>query len=170
MKKIISTMLLSLIALVTMKCNKEDSSTVPISSVSLNKTTLNLIVGGTETLIATIVPDNATNKSVIWESSNSTIATSDANGKIAAVKAGSAVIKVTTKDGHKTATCDLTVTQPDVNTPVSEVRLVSNSMNINLETGNTETLIATIIPANATNKAVTWNSSNTDIATVDANG
>ena len=60
-------------------------------------------------LEATVSPDNATNKSVTWESNNTSVATVDANGKVSAVAAGSATITVTTVDGGETATCAVTV-------------------------------------------------------------
>lgn len=83
--------------------------TIPITTVTLNKARLTLTVGSSERLIATIVPSNATDKSVIWTSSNPAVATVDANGKITAIRAGTAVIIVTTRDGEKTASCTVTV-------------------------------------------------------------
>ena len=86
---------------------------VPVTGVSLNTSTLNLIEGGTGTLIATVEPSNATNKNVTWESSNKSVATVDANGLVTAVSAGNATITVTTVDGGKTAACTVTV-RPDI--------------------------------------------------------
>ena len=85
---------------------------VPVTGVSLNTSTLNLIEGGTGTLIATVEPSNATNKNVTWESSNKSVATVDATGEVTAIGAGTATITVTTADGGKTATCVVTVTRP----------------------------------------------------------
>lgn len=82
---------------------------VKITSVSLNKTTDNIKVGGSDTLIATLKPLNATNKSIKWSSSDAAIVKVD-NGKLTAIKAGTATIKVTTVDGSKTASCIVTVT------------------------------------------------------------
>ncbi|MDQ8306983.1 Ig-like domain-containing protein [Enterococcus faecium] len=79
-------------------------------SVALNKTTLSLVVGATETLTATVLPANATNKNVTWSAVDSTIATVDAKGKVVAVKAGTTEITVNTVDGNKSAECALTVT------------------------------------------------------------
>ncbi|MFR3148968.1 MAG: Ig domain-containing protein [Enterococcus faecium] len=81
-------------------------------SVALNKTTLSLVVGANETLVATILPANATNKNVTWSSSDSTIATVDTKGKVVAVKAGTTKITVKTVNGNKSAECALTVTAP----------------------------------------------------------
>ena len=79
-----------------------------VTDVSLNKTSLTLTEGGSETLTATITPDNASNKSLTWSSDNQNVATVE-NGKVTAVGAGTAQITVTTEDGNKTATCTVTV-------------------------------------------------------------
>ena len=81
-----------------------------VTDVSLNKTSLTLTDGGSETLTATITPDNATNKNVTWSSSAESVATVDTNGKVTAVGAGTADITVKTQDGEKIATCTVTVT------------------------------------------------------------
>ena len=80
-----------------------------VASVSLDKTSMTLTVGETQTLTATVTPDNAQDKSVTWSSSDATVATVDQDGKVTAVKAGSATITVTTTDGGKTATCAVTI-------------------------------------------------------------
>ena len=82
---------------------------VSVESVSLDKTTLELTEGSTETLTATITPNNATNQNVTWESSNPSVATVDESGKVTAVAPGEATITVTTEDGSKTATCTVIV-------------------------------------------------------------
>ena len=84
-------------------------ATVAVTGVSLNKTALTLEEGSSETLTATVSPDNASNKSVTWKSSATDIATVDDSGKVTAVKIGSATITVTTADGGKTASCSVTV-------------------------------------------------------------
>lgn len=86
-------------------------TTVPVTSVSLDKTTLSLTKGNSYTLTATITPSDATNKTVSWSSSNTSVATVQ-NGTVTAVASGSATITVTTQDGNKTATCSVTVTNP----------------------------------------------------------
>jgi uncharacterized protein YjdB len=83
---------------------------VAVTSVSLNKTTLSLTVGGSETLTAAVLPSNATNKSVTWRSDSTSIATVS-NGNVSAVSTGTATITVTSVDGGKSATCSVTVTQ-----------------------------------------------------------
>ena len=134
-----------------------------VASVSLDKTEITLAEGETQTLTATISPDNAQDKSVTWSSSEEAIAKVDQNGKVTAVKAGTATITVTTTDGGKTATCAVTV--------IAKVASVSlDKTAITLAEGETQTLTATIAPDNATDKSVTWSSSDEAIAKVDQNG
>ena len=85
---------------------------VGVSGITLNKTALNLTIGASESLVATISPSNATNKDVEWTSSNTNVATVDTTGKVTGVSAGSATITVKTKDGAKVATCNVTVKNP----------------------------------------------------------
>lgn len=82
---------------------------VPVTGVSLDKITLELFTGNTATLTATVQPSDATNKAVTWNTSDNTVATVDENGTVTAVGAGEATITVTTEDGSKTATCQVTV-------------------------------------------------------------
>ena len=131
---------------------------VSVTDVTLNKTSTSIQVGGTETLTATVSPKDAANKKVTWKSEE--IATVDANGKVTAVKVGEATITVTTEDGGKTATCKVTV----IETSVAVTGVTLNKTELILDTGGSETLTATVAPADATNQKVT------EIATVDANG
>ena len=84
-------------------------TTIPVTGVSLNKASTTLTVGDTETLTATVAPEDATNKAVTWSSNDSTVATVDESGKVTAVAPGEATITVTTEDGSKTATCTVIV-------------------------------------------------------------
>ena len=88
-----------------------DKNVIAVTSVTLNKTELTLTEGESETLTATVKPDDATDKTVTWSSSNTAIATVDANGKVTAVKEGNAII--TAKAGEYTATCSVIVSVPD---------------------------------------------------------
>ena len=132
---------------------------VPVTGVSLNKASTSLAVGGTETLTATITPSNATNKTVSWSSSNTSVATVS-NGTVTGKAAGTVTITATTQDGGKTATCTVTVTT------VAVTGVSLNKTSTSLTVGGTETLTATITPSNATNKTVSWSSSNASVATV----
>jgi uncharacterized protein YjdB len=89
---------------------EKNTVNVPVTSVSLNKTTLSLVAGTSETLTASVAPADATNAEVTWSSSNEAVATVDATGKVTAVTAGTATITVTTTDGSKTAQCAATAT------------------------------------------------------------
>ena len=139
---------------------------VNVTEVTLDRTELTLTEGETETLTATVKPDNADNKKVTWSSDKTEIATVDGAGKVTAVKAGEAVVTVTTEDGGKTATCRVTVKAKAVN--VTEVTL--DKTELTLTEGETETLTATVRPDNADNRKVTWSSDKTEIATVDGAG
>ncbi len=134
---------------------------IPVSSVSLDKTSVELTEGDETTLTATVNPDNATNKKVSWKSSNTSVAIVS-GGKVTALKAGTTTITVTTEDGGKTATCEVTVVTKTVS--VTSVSLDKTS--VELIEGSEITLIATVNPDNATNKNVTWKSSNDSVATV----
>ena len=77
--------------------------------MSLNKDTIAIGVGDTETLVATVTPSNATNKAVTWSSSGSSVASVDNSGVVTGESAGSATITVTTVDGSFTDSCEVTV-------------------------------------------------------------
>lgn len=135
--------------------------TVNVTSVTLNKTTTTIPKGSTETLIATVSPPNATNKSVTWTSSNTSIATVN-NGVVTGVANGNTVITVTTVDGSFTATCNVTV--KTVTIPVTSVSLDKTTHTFKVD--ETVQLNATVLPSNANNKNVTWSSSDETKATV----
>ena len=97
-----------IVATTTFRVVSEDT-VIPVTGVQLNRNKLSLTVGSAETLIATVIPSNATNKNVTWTSSNTGIAVIDSTGKVTAVSAGTAIITVTTEDGKYTATCKVTV-------------------------------------------------------------
>lgn len=137
---------------------------VAVTGVTLDKTSISIEAGQTAQLTATVQPGNADNQAVTWSSSDNNVASVDATGKITANTKGSATITVTTADGGKTATCTVTVTEPAA--PVAVTGVTLNKNNTTIYTGRTETLTATIQPADATNKAVTWTSDNTGVATV----
>jgi uncharacterized protein YjdB len=138
---------------------------VPVTGVTL-KTTLVLALGESETLTATIEPDDATNINVTWKSSNAAVATVTDKGKVTALTEGNAIITVTTKDGNFTANCNLSVVKEII--PATGITLNTNELI--LVPGETKTLIATIHPNNATNQEVTWTSNIPWVATVTDNG
>ena len=204
---------------------------VPVSQITLNKAETSISVGNSETLTATVAPENATIKALTWASSDEDVATVAPDGTVTAVKAGAATITATAADGSgKSAVCKVTViadtTPPahehrygdwskdgtnhwhectdaacpnqsesikdkaahiyddDADTtcnvcgyvrtvtpeivPVSQITL--NKTETSISVGNSETLTATVAPENAANKALTWASSDEDVATVAPDG
>ena len=98
---------------------------IGVTEVTLDKTELTLTEGETETLTATVKPDNADNRKVTWSSDKTEVATVGGDGRVTAVKAGEAVVTVTTEDGGRTATCKVTVKAKTVS--VTEVTLTRRS-------------------------------------------
>jgi uncharacterized protein YjdB len=139
---------------------------IPVTGITLSQTTLSMNIGGTYNLTATITPANATDQNVIWSSSNASIVTVSSTGVVTAVALGSATITVTTTSGNKTATCAVNVLISSI--PVSGVTLSQASLSMNI--GDTYNLTATVTPSNATDKSVSWSSSNNSIATVSSTG
>ncbi len=139
------------------------SAVVPVTGVSLDKTALSLTVGQTSQLNATVAPSDATGKHVTWTSSNDSVAVVDITGIISAVSPGDARITVTTVDGGFTAYCDVEVRVAPA--PVTGVTLDNPSLSILV--GQSRRLGATVWPVYATNKNVTWTSSNVSVASVD---
>ena len=135
---------------------------IPVSNITLNQTSAILHPTNILALTASITPSNASDKTVTW-SSSSINATVDSSGIVTAVSAGSAVISATTMSGNLTAICTLTITVPVISVSISPTSTTVN-------TGSTRQLTATIVPSNATNKAVTWSSANTALATVNSSG
>nr|WP_274600933.1 Ig-like domain-containing protein [Clostridium yunnanense] len=136
---------------------------VSVTSVALSNTDLTLAAGASSTLTATILPINASNKTVIWSTSNPSVATV-LGGIVKAVGGGTAIITAKTSDGNYTATCNIKVIQG-----VSSITLTSASPYVRLG-GDDITLTANIIPTGATDKSLTWTSSNPIVATVDSTG
>lgn len=142
--------------------------TVKVTGVTLDKTGLRLKLGqtATATLTATVAPANATNQAVTWTSSNEAVATV-AGGVVTAIAPGEATITVTTADGGKTAQCRVTVEAADI--VVTGITLDKTILTMTVGEPAVP-LIATVTPAEATNRAVTWTSSNEAAATVTADG
>lgn len=85
--------------------------TISVTGVILSKETLSLVVGSTDILVATILPENATNEGIVTTSDNEDVATFSPDGKVTAIGKGTANVTVTTMDGGFTATCVVTVTE-----------------------------------------------------------
>ena len=133
-----------------------------VTDITLSESSLELEVGNTGTLEATVIPDNASNGNVIWSSSDEAIVTVS-EGVITAVSVGTATITCSAADGSgKTVTCKVKVTPKVI--LVTDITLSESSLE--LEAGNTRTLEATVIPDNASNGNVIWSSSDEAIVTV----
>jgi len=138
------------------------SSEVSVSNVLLNQNHATLFVGATLDLEAIIIPQDATNHTVSWNSNRPEIATVDANGRVSAIAAGRATITVTTQDGGKTEACEVTVNQRQVG--VSSITLDHTEKT--LQAGEILSLTATVLPEDATNSSLQWTSNNPEVATV----
>ena len=138
-----------------------------VSGVHLDYSKLSLKAGETAALTATVYPSNAANKAVKWISSAPDVASVDQTGKITALKPGITTITVETEDGGYTATCNVTVIDSSI-VSVTGVKLSATVAELTI--GNSKQLTAAISPTNATNKGVTWSSSNTNVASVSSSG
>ena len=160
-KIILMAMAVSLPWLSVISCEEPLPEPVPVTAVTLNSASMELVEGESKMLTAVVSPSNADNQKVIWMSSNSSVA-SVADGKVTALKPGKATITVKTDDGGKTATCEVTVNAKVY--PVESVSLDRTSAE--LTEGDEITLTATVKPDNATNKGVSWKSSDPSVASV----
>ena len=142
---------------------------VPVTEVLLDQSALSLKKGDTAALNATVKPDNSTKRKVTWTSDNEAVASVN-DGKVTAISAGKATI--TAKAGDKTATCEVTVTDPSSTgdkptvVPVSGVTLNPNQAAATLAVGGKATFSAVVAPANATDKKVTWATSDPKVAAI----
>ena len=164
MRKFVSS-LLKVLAAVTVigamaACGPKEDPVVAVTGISLNPSSVSLEVGGTASLSATVTPSNATDKSVTWSSSNAGVA-SVAGGVVTAVAEGSATVTATA--GGKSAKCEVKVTAKTV--AVTGVSL--NKTSLALNPGASFQLEATVTPANATDKTVSWTSGDASKVTVE---
>ena len=146
------------------------SQTVAVNGVTISQDTARLTAeGAVIQLSASVSPENATNKEVTWSTSNPEAATVDENGLVTAVADGDAVITVTTVEGGFTDEC--TVNVEIAEEPVSVSGITVNQSSVTLtEVGKSTQLVAFVLPENASNKKVTWTSSDDKIAVVDETG
>ena len=133
------------------------------SGISIDRASMKLLKGESMTLSAEVTPEDATD-AVTWSSSDASVATVDQNGNVTAVGVGTATITATA--GDCSATCEVTVTIPFI--PVSGITLSQNTASLFVD--ESMTLSAEVTPEDATDKTVTWSSSNVSVATVDQNG
>ena len=145
-------------------CTITVKKVTPVKSVKLNKTKVTLADGNTYRLKATVSPENASIKDLKWSSSDSKVVKVASSGKITAVKPGTAVITVKSKQSGKSAQCTVKVTA----VKVKSIKL--NKTSVKLGKGSTYELKATISPANASNTKLTWTSSNPEAVSVSSKG
>ncbi len=161
MKKLLSSLVLAILGLIfgLSSCEKAPEE-IPVSSVSLNQPTAEMVIGETVQLSATVLPSNATEKTLSWASSKQSVATVSNNGLVTAMAEGTSTITVSA--GDKSASCSVTVEKKVI--PVTSVSL--NKTELTLVEGGEETLVATVKPDDATDKTVTWKSSDEAVVTV----
>ena len=147
----------------TASCTVIVNKRVPVKGLALNVSSKTIYKGSTYQLKATFTPSNASNKKIIWSSTDPDVAVVSTSGKITAVKNGTAYIYAVTQDGNYTAICKV-----KVKTHATGVKLSAASKTIYI--GKTYTLKATVTPSTATNKNITWKSSNKSVATVSSKG
>lgn len=135
---------------------------VEAETVTLDKTSAVIGVGAQLQLNATVSPENTTDKNVVWASSDPSVATVDENGLVKAIAKGEAKITASSSNG-KSAECAVTVSVPVSGVTLSETEKT-------LDAGDSFQLTATILPADAGNKSVSWSSSADNVAEVDENG
>ena len=147
--------------------NVEGDETVAVTGVRLDNTGITVGVGGTWQLNATVEPEDAENKSVTWESSDESVATVDENGLVTGKSAGSATVTVRTVDGGYTAQCSVTVEGEETVLPTG---VTLSHTTLNMQVGEEAQLIATVQPADATDKSITWESNAPETVSVDSEG
>ena len=138
-----------------------------ITGIILSQHELTLVIGQTATLTAEVTPSDAPNKNYSWKSDNEAIAKVE-DGLVTAVSNGETVIRVTTEVGNRIDECKVIVSEDGSFVPVIGIEL--SATNLPLKQGTSHTLVATVKPSNATNKAVTWSSDNDAVASVSNKG
>ena len=136
---------------------------VAVTGMTLEKKSIEVEKGKTETINAIITPENATRKGITWTSSDTNVATVT-NGVVKGISAGTAIITATTKDGNFTDTCEVTVMQ----NAVTGIRISEKLIDLGM--GYKKQITATVMPGDATDKSVEWTSENPEIAAVSDNG
>ncbi len=152
----------------------------PAEELSLDKTSASIRVGEKVTIKGTVLPTTASDQTLLFTSSNENIAKVSSQGVIQGISVGTAKITVMVKNTNLTTTCEVTVleaiksdgvvnTQPS-NEVIAAKQIVLNKTEITLNEAETDKIIATVHPQNASNKVVIFSSSNNEVVTVDASG
>ncbi len=146
--------------------SEDHISDVNVISLSISTSSLSLKTGQESQLKVSIHPSNATNKEIVWKSTDETVATVDSHGKVYAKGEGECIIYATSMDGSKSTFANIVVEDKVVDI----VDISFSVSHYNMKVGEKATLIPRIKPQNATNQKLKWTSSNPAIATVDSNG
>ncbi|MBQ7587655.1 MAG: Ig-like domain-containing protein [Lachnospiraceae bacterium] len=141
-------------------------SKIDVTGITVDPTARTIEENEEFIIVATIIPDNATDKSVTFTSSDPLVAAVDEDGKVTGISEGEATIIATTNDGNKKARCKVTVLKRKKDVTGITVEPASKTIN----TGEEFIISPTVTPDDATDKSVTWTSSDTDIAVVDRDG
>ncbi|MFH6602414.1 Ig-like domain-containing protein [Maribacter algicola] len=139
---------------------------IKVSGVDLDQDSITIVEGGTQSLTATVTPSDATDQTVDWVSADLSIATVDNTGTVTGVSEGTTTVTVTTTDGGFSDSVTILVEAATV--PVTGLDIAPETLSI--REGDVKSLIATIIPVDATDQTIDWSSSDTDIAIVDSSG
>jgi uncharacterized protein YjdB len=139
---------------------------VAVTGIAMDSVALTVYVDDVEDLTYTLVPSNATNANVTWSSNNISIATVDNAGRVAGIAPGKATVTVTTDDGHFSASCLVTVQK----LAVSVAAVTLDHTTLDMYVGDIADLTAEVSPSDATNKSLTWESSDASVATVNGDG
>lgn len=159
MKRIIPIALFAIVAFVALSCGKEKDT--PVTSISLSLTSAEMAAGEQLQLSATILPDGAAGKSVEWSSSKKSIASVDHTGLVTALTEGSATVTATA--GGKSASCAITVNKANVRVTA----IIIDKTELTLLKGESYTISAIVRPEDATDKTITWTSSDSNVASVE---
>lgn len=148
---------------ITITQRAKEDKTVKVTSISLRVDgSPEISIGESVTIIATVLPDNATNKNVIWSSGNADVATVK-DGVVTGISEGSAYIKVTSEDGGASTGCWISVDDPITHVSYVSIEYIERSV---IGIGETSVLTVHVYPEDATNKNVIWTSSNDNVASV----
>ena len=139
-------------------CSKDNG--VSVSGISLDRQTLSLVKGETARLKAVVTPSNATNQTVVWRSSNNLVAAVDQDGNVTATGGGKTEIIAMTENGKFQATCV-------VNVEVKATSITLSEIEVEIWKGESKTITATIHPDDATEKELSWSTSNSYVATIE---
>ena len=155
---------LSLLALALVGCSDDENNETDTTTIEIRPSMVNINVGEETALTAVITPINSKDKTVMWSSSDESVATVSSNGTVKGIGEGTAIVIAELTNGRQ-AQCIVSVIKP-----IAVENVLLNYTSLNLIVGQSEILIATIEPNNATNKLTHWISDNIDVAIVDDNG